>query len=435
LTSNNGAYNQGLAAKWHTGRGVPGSSIGQSGDFYLDALSADVFNRIGDKWFLATSLKGTQGQQGEQGPKGEDGAKGDTGPSGEKGDKGDQGPQGLPGLVGPKGDTGPRGVAGLPGAKGDTGAQGPRGFTGPIGPKGDVGPQGLQGDKGEKGDQGEAGVRYVSVSCATNERVIGFDEQGQIVCAPFTIEEPKKGPRLGSLNDTGGRSCWNKTDADLHVCPQDITVHGQDGDYGRDVLAKNGDLEKVGYGPAGFDLTKLDEQGNDLPEDAENWRCVRDNVTGLVWEANKDKQDPANPQYIHSYYWHDSLKGDVFTGTKPAPGSCGGIDCNTEAFVSAMNELKLCGVDNWRVPSAFEFNSVIHYGIDNSPEAVSRNITRISGFSFDAFSPWVSWRGIYWTSSQFKGENFILNNRYAISTGGVQAERMFSLILVSGEMK
>ena len=31
--------------------------------------------------------------------------------------------------------------------------------------------------------------------------------------------------------------------------------------------------------------TKLDANGNDLPNDATEWIMVRDNVTGLIWEV------------------------------------------------------------------------------------------------------------------------------------------------------
>ena len=425
----------GIASVWHSGRGIPSVSLGNDGDFYIDVTSADVFSKRSAKWFLELNIKGEQGSQGSPGSKGDRGEKGDTGPSGEQGEKGEQGPQGEQGLTGPKGDTGPQGIQGLVGEKGDQGPKGPQGPMGPAGPKGDQGPRGAIGPTGERGEQGEPGARYVSVTCSDNERVTGFDQHGNIICGEVMVVRKDARSRLGSLNDTGLNTCANGVDNSLYSCPQDIGVHGQDGDYGRDVLAKNGDLEKTGYGPLGFDLTKLDQDGNELPEDDESWRCIRDNVTGLTWEVNKNRQSSGTINSMYLYYWYDSEEGDVYEGNKPSVGACGGVDCNTESYVNAINELKLCGLESWRIPEAVELHSLVHYGVDNSAEAESRSITRVTGFSFDQYLPWVSSRGNYWTSSHFNGEHFVLSNKFVMSPSGVRASETYNLMLVSGENK
>jgi len=87
--------------------------------------------------------------------------------------------------------------------------------------------------------------------------------------------------RIFTLNDTGITTCSNETENNL-TCPQ-TDYPGQDAEYGRDVT-HNDDSD----GHAGFSFTKIDENGDDLPASATSWNCVRDNVTGLIWEVKTD---------------------------------------------------------------------------------------------------------------------------------------------------
>ncbi len=47
------------------------------------------------------------------------------------------------------------------------------------------------------------------------------------------------------------------------------------------------------FGGTGF--TKLDANGNALPDTATTWSCVRHNATGLLWEAHVTRQAPPHP--------------------------------------------------------------------------------------------------------------------------------------------
>lgn len=57
---------------------------------------------------------------------------------------------------------------------------------------------------------------------------------------------------------------------------EDDASHGRDAD-----VATNSDDD----GHAGFSFIKLAANGTELAADAPSWECVKDNVTGLVWEA------------------------------------------------------------------------------------------------------------------------------------------------------
>jgi hypothetical protein len=75
--------------------------------------------------------------------------------------------------------------------------------------------------------------------------------------------------------DTGQTKCYDNTQE--ITCPQPgEDFYGHDAQY---------DINPQSY-------TKLDETGNDLPDEAPwPWVMVRDNVTGLIWEALRMGED------------------------------------------------------------------------------------------------------------------------------------------------
>ncbi len=164
----------------------------------------------------------------------------------------------------------------------------------------------------------------------------------------------------GILNDTGIDWCAD-SETNFLDCPLP-GYSGQDGDHGRDKLAREGELEKVGEGAAGFDYTKLDASGNDLPYSAIAWTCVRDNHTGLIWEAKVN-----NPDHLryngHSYSWYnpdpDSNGGNP--GSE-GPPFCAETQCDTYHYVQAVNTQSLCGASDWRMPTRMDLNSLVHHG-------------------------------------------------------------------------
>ncbi|MFM8671792.1 MAG: hypothetical protein ACKODD_00525 [Candidatus Nanopelagicus sp.] len=130
-----------------SGSGVPASSLGLDGDFYIDLKTMNFYGpKKSNRWPLPTSLRGPAGATGPAGADGKNGvaanaiagATGPAGPAGPKGDTGAAGPKGDTGATGATGPAGPAGTGGgTAGPKGDTGA------TGPAGPKGDTGTAGV----------------------------------------------------------------------------------------------------------------------------------------------------------------------------------------------------------------------------------------------------------------------------------------------------
>jgi Protein of unknown function (DUF1566) len=169
----------------------------------------------------------------------------------------------------------------------------------------------------------------------------------------------------GELNDTGIQACSDFGTNGL-TCPV-AGFAGQDAEYGRDAVAKKGTFPKIGKGSGGFDFTKIANDGSVLPTSAvlgtgaKYWACTRDNVTGLIWEVKTADGGLRDLNNTYSWYNPDNKTNGGFAGY-PNDGSCtGGISCNTESYKTAVNTIKLCGRNDWRVPKKSELYSIIDY--------------------------------------------------------------------------
>lgn len=168
---------------------------------------------------------------------------------------------------------------------------------------------------------------------------------------------------------------------------------GQDAYLGRDALAREARLSKIGTGAAGFDFTRLGAAGLPLAiqdgrysasgreSDGTRWDCVRDNTTGLIWEVKHP--DPAHLRaMVHTYAWFnpDSSSHGGQAGVEASrdsahpytglPASCTGVAdstrCNTHSYTTAVNALPagqaLCGFRDWRLPTADELSGLALIG-------------------------------------------------------------------------
>jgi hypothetical protein len=173
--------------------------------------------------------------------------------------------------------------------------------------------------------------------------------------------------RRHGLNDTGQTLCYDASNVGV---PCSASVGGdngvnprQDGRYGRDAAAAAGQLTKIGAGSAGFDYTKIANNGSTLPSTATlgtgptDWACTKDNVTGLIWEV---KTISGLRSSAHTYTWYSSdstsnggVAGALGTNTCGASLAAAPYNnqCNTQNFVLAVNAVGMCGASDWRLPS------------------------------------------------------------------------------------
>src|SRR6266849_6239544 len=110
----------------------------------------------------------------------------------------------------------------------------------------------------------------------------------------------------GSLPDTTIVFCYDATAINTSGVEEDGGAFPrQDCRYGFDPAALRGTYTKVGAGEGGLDYTALDAAGNVTTPPTHS--CVRDNITGLVWE-NK-----TNSGLRSYFYYYTRYNSDVTT--------------------------------------------------------------------------------------------------------------------------
>lgn len=187
------------------------------------------------------------------------------------------------------------------------------------------------------------------------------------------------------FNDTGIIFCGDDT-TNVADCAT-VAINGgthpsQDARYGRDAAVTAGQVTKVGGGEAGFDFTALDASGQltTTSSGATPHPCVRDNVTGLVWEVKTADGGLRDQKWTYS--WYDSVHNYQGLLGVPSGGTCKITGhCDTEKYVADVKASRLCGFTDWRMPTDDELQGIVHYGrTDPSIEPVYFPNTPSSNF-------------------------------------------------------
>ena len=174
-----------------------------------------------------------------------------------------------------------------------------------------------------------------------------FDGVTQRAASPISATLP-----TGILNDTGIEWAGGYTSGNNNDCALP-DGKPQDCHRGRD-FTHNDDTD----GRVGFSFARLNADGDAYTGtgvyDDDPWFCVRDNVTGLVWEVKTN--DKSEHDKDNGYRW----------GGKTAIGK-NAIDYEGEYYddwdelIDAANSKELCGFDDWRAPDIEELRSIVDY--------------------------------------------------------------------------
>ncbi|MDH5228852.1 MAG: DUF1566 domain-containing protein [Gammaproteobacteria bacterium] len=155
------------------------------------------------------------------------------------------------------------------------------------------------------------------------------------------------------LNDS---SVFNCAEDALDFCDaSDSTgLAYQDSKYGRDALAVQARLQKSGRGPASFDFSRINANGLsiaiiDPKSNTEIWNCVSDNHTGLTWERLVKHFETDEPVDNSTYTWSE-----------------------IQAHINELNQKRLCGFSDWRMPTLSEWMSLYFQSTTDSLNGLSR---------------------------------------------------------------
>lgn len=164
------------------------------------------------------------------------------------------------------------------------------------------------------------------------------------------------------INDTGIVSC-SSTFTSNTTCPQD-GFPGQDAERGRDATDND---SSDGY--AGFSFTQLDSNGNPLASKSNDytttpWPCVKDNVTGLIWEVKERGTSLRNMAHTYTWYNSSGTNDGGNAGTENNGNCFDSVNCDTEKYVVQVNAATLCGFSDWRLPTREELRSISNLSAD-----------------------------------------------------------------------
>ncbi len=129
--------------------------------------------------------------------------------------------------------------------------------------------------------------------------------------------------------------------------------------------------------PRAADAQRLDATGRPLDATAapSAAACVVDPASGLTWEVKTRDGGLRDMRWTYTPYDSDPETNGGFVGYRDTTsGDCvrdalPGRSCNTEAYITAINERRLCGFDDWRLPATAELMAVAAHTSSAPPGA------------------------------------------------------------------
>jgi hypothetical protein len=241
---------------------------------------------------------------------------------------------------------------------------------------------------------GTASIENNKIRYIANANYVGsdfFDYEAKDTKSSLTITATVQLTVLAimqqKLNDTGITHCADGNSNTLD-CPA-TDYSGQDADHGANTMS----------------FTKI-----------ANGNCVKDNVTGLIWEVKQlDGLHNKNDQY--TWYQPDNSKNGGDAGNIGRENTCYGYEegdpntyCNTDAYSRRVNAENWCSYTDWRLPTLEELRSIVDYSRANP--SIDKGYFENSQSNYY----WSSSPSFYsthaWIISFGRGENNIDNKSY-----------------------
>ena len=102
--------------------------------------------------------------------------------------------------------------------------------------------------------------------------------------------------------------------------------------------------------------------------------CVLDKFTGLMWQVKTQSAGLNN--WHNTYTWHNPEEPEGpeldYTGIANG-GDCQGSECDTWSYVIAVNEIGVCGHNDWRLPSRDALASISDVRKLHSPPTINQD--------------------------------------------------------------
>lgn len=163
------------------------------------------------------------------------------------------------------------------------------------------------------------------------------------------------------------------------------------------------------------DYQTLDTKGALLADQAQSyaikpWICVRSVKTGLVWEVKNN--DGGLRDKDNTYSWHHpNAKINAGVAGSANGGKCSGSACDIHAYQQAINKLKLCGYDDWRIPTREELLTLLDKkavypkattDIDAFPNTANSYYWTATSYSFNPQMAWFVYFGSGYDYYEYK---------------------------------
>lgn len=101
-------------------------------------------------------------------------------------------------------------------------------------------------------------------------------------------------------------------------------------------------------------FTKIDQNGDRLESSDSTWSCVKDERTGLFWEAKTNEGGLHDKSNRFRWGGYTAMNRGIFP-------QVGNYYSDWNDLVVQANAIKLCGLGNWRVPNRSELRSIVDF--------------------------------------------------------------------------